>query len=43
MDALVIGPVLALSFATTMLAGKALLWALITAMKRGARTTELTQ
>ena len=37
MDALLIGPALALSFAVTMLAGKALLHALLKAMERTSK------
>jgi hypothetical protein len=40
MDALLIGPTLALSFATTMLVGKALLRALIAVMERAAKSTK---
>jgi hypothetical protein len=40
MDALVIGSTLALSFATTMLVGKALLHALVTAMQRSLKSVK---
>jgi hypothetical protein len=40
MDALLLGPTLALSFAATMLVGKALLIALITAIQRTAKSAE---
>jgi len=43
MDALLIGPVLALSFTITMFAGKALLWTLITAIERTSRSANLPQ
>ena len=41
MDALLIGPVLAVSFTTTLFAGKALLWALLTAMERTTKSAKL--
>jgi hypothetical protein len=40
MAALLLGPTLALSFATTMLVGKALLRALITAIERTAKSAK---
>lgn len=40
MDALLIGPTLALSFVTTMLVGKALLIALIAEMERTAKSAK---
>jgi len=41
MDALLIVPVLALSFTTTIFVGKALLWTLITAMDRTSKSATL--
>lgn len=38
MDALLIGPTLALSFATTMLVGKAVLYALVAAIEHTAKS-----
>jgi len=40
MDALLIGPILALTFAATLLAGKLLLRALIAAMQRNASSAK---
>ena len=41
MDALLIVPVLALSFTTTIFVGKGLLWTVITTMERTAKSAQL--